>query len=69
MGEALAHRVNMKWMRWVAAALFVVLGVLTLLAGDGAVRVRGRRLARPPAVCPGDRPRHANARGVCVAAE
>ena len=34
MGEALAHRVNMKVMRWVAAALFVVLGVLALLAGD-----------------------------------
>lgn len=39
MGEALAHRVNMKWMRWVAAGLFVVLGVLTLLAGGAAVRV------------------------------
>ena len=35
MGEKLAHRVNMTYMRWVAAALFVVLGVLTLLAwGD-----------------------------------
>ncbi|HSD60653.1 MAG TPA: TMEM165/GDT1 family protein, partial [Burkholderiales bacterium] len=33
MGEALAHRVNMKWMRWVAAALFVVLGALTLYTG------------------------------------
>jgi len=33
MGEALAHRVNMKWMRWVAAALFIALGALTLLAG------------------------------------
>ena len=32
MGEALAQRVNMKAMRWVAAALFVVLGVLSLLA-------------------------------------
>jgi Ca2+/H+ antiporter, TMEM165/GDT1 family len=39
MGEALAHRVNMKWMRWVAAALFILLGGLTLLAGDDAVRV------------------------------
>jgi putative Ca2+/H+ antiporter (TMEM165/GDT1 family) len=38
MGEALAHRVNMKWMRWVAAGLFVLLGGLTLLAGDDAVR-------------------------------
>jgi len=32
MGERLAHRVNMEVMRWVAAALFVLLGVLTLLA-------------------------------------
>jgi putative Ca2+/H+ antiporter (TMEM165/GDT1 family) len=40
MGEALAHRVNMKWMRWVAAALFVLLGGLTLMAGDGALAVR-----------------------------
>ncbi len=40
MGEALAHRVNMKWMRWVAAALFVLLGVLTLLAGDAALAFR-----------------------------
>ncbi len=39
MGEALAHRVNMKWTRWVAAALFVVLGALTFLAGDDAVRL------------------------------
>jgi len=39
MGEALAHRINMKWMRWVAAALFIVLGGLTLLAGDDAVRL------------------------------
>jgi putative Ca2+/H+ antiporter (TMEM165/GDT1 family) len=39
IGEALAHRVNMKWMRWVAAALFVLLGGLTLLAGDDAVRM------------------------------
>jgi putative Ca2+/H+ antiporter (TMEM165/GDT1 family) len=30
LGEALAHRVNMKVMRWIAAGLFVVLGVLTL---------------------------------------
>jgi Ca2+/H+ antiporter, TMEM165/GDT1 family len=39
MGEALAHRVNVRWMRWVAAALFVVLGGLTFLAGDDAVRL------------------------------
>lgn len=32
IGEALAHRVNMKVMRWVAAALFALLGVIALLA-------------------------------------
>lgn len=31
LGERLAQRVNMKVMRWVAAALFFVLGVLTLV--------------------------------------
>jgi putative Ca2+/H+ antiporter (TMEM165/GDT1 family) len=39
LGEVLAHRVNMKWMRWIAAALFVALGILTLLAGDDALQV------------------------------
>ena len=39
LGEALAHRVNLQWMRWIAAALFVVLGILTLFAGDDALRV------------------------------
>jgi putative Ca2+/H+ antiporter (TMEM165/GDT1 family) len=32
IGEALAHRVNMKAMRWVAAALFALLGILALVA-------------------------------------
>ena len=32
IGEALAHRINMKAMRWVAAALFVILGILSLFA-------------------------------------
>jgi putative Ca2+/H+ antiporter (TMEM165/GDT1 family) len=32
IGEALASRVNMKIMRWVAAGLFVVLGLLALFA-------------------------------------
>ena len=32
MGEALAHRINMKVMRSIAAGLFVLLGVLALLA-------------------------------------
>ena len=49
MGEALAHRVNMKWMRWVAAALFIVLGGLTLLAGDDAVRLPPAGPGRPGA--------------------
>jgi putative Ca2+/H+ antiporter (TMEM165/GDT1 family) len=31
VGEALAHRINMRWMRWVAAGLFILLGALTLL--------------------------------------
>jgi Ca2+/H+ antiporter, TMEM165/GDT1 family len=52
MGEALAHRVNMKAMRWVAAALFVVLGGLTLLAGDDAVRV-APAAASPAGAAPG----------------
>ena len=34
LGETLARRVDMKWMRRAAAALFVLLGVLTLAAGD-----------------------------------
>jgi putative Ca2+/H+ antiporter (TMEM165/GDT1 family) len=34
LGETLAERINMKWMRWIAALLFVLLGVLTLVAGD-----------------------------------
>jgi putative Ca2+/H+ antiporter (TMEM165/GDT1 family) len=33
LGETLAHRVNMTWMRRIAALLFVLLGVLTLVAG------------------------------------
>ncbi len=32
IGEALTHRVNMTVMRWVAAALFALLGVIALLA-------------------------------------
>jgi putative Ca2+/H+ antiporter (TMEM165/GDT1 family) len=34
LGETLAQKVDMKWMRRLAAALFIVLGVLTLVAGD-----------------------------------
>lgn len=33
LGEALAQKVNMKAMRWIAATLFIVLGVLTLVWG------------------------------------
>jgi Ca2+/H+ antiporter, TMEM165/GDT1 family len=35
LGEALAERVNMMAMRWVAAGLFVLLGILALFAGTG----------------------------------
>lgn len=37
VGERLARRIDLKWMRWVAAASFLLLGVLTLLAGDTAL--------------------------------
>ena len=45
LGETLAHRINMKLVRWFAAALFVALGILTIVlpgdlfapGGDGAV--------------------------------
>jgi putative Ca2+/H+ antiporter (TMEM165/GDT1 family) len=36
LGRKLVQRVDMKWMRRIAAALFVLLGVLTIVAGDGA---------------------------------
>ena len=32
IGEALAHRINMQWMRWFAAASFVLMGCWTLLS-------------------------------------
>ena len=32
LGNTLSHRINMKVMRWVAAGLFVVLGILALFA-------------------------------------
>jgi len=31
VGEALAHRVPMKTVRWIAASLFVVVGIATLV--------------------------------------
>jgi putative Ca2+/H+ antiporter (TMEM165/GDT1 family) len=34
IGEVLARRVDMRYMRWAAAALFVLLGVLTLLTPE-----------------------------------
>jgi putative Ca2+/H+ antiporter (TMEM165/GDT1 family) len=40
IGAALAHRVNMKVMRWIAAGLFVVLGVLAMFAPLPGVRLR-----------------------------
>ncbi len=35
IGAALAERLNMKWMRRIAAALFVLLGVLVLVTMPG----------------------------------
>ncbi|WP_455367161.1 TMEM165/GDT1 family protein [Kaarinaea lacus] len=32
IGEALSQRINMKVMRWIAAGLFIVLGILSLFA-------------------------------------
>ena len=37
VGEALARRFNMRRLRWVAAALFVLLGALTLVAGEATL--------------------------------
>ncbi len=34
IGETLSRRLNLKYLRWAAAALFVALGLLTLLAAD-----------------------------------
>jgi putative Ca2+/H+ antiporter (TMEM165/GDT1 family) len=33
LGESLAHRIDMRIMRWIAAGLFVLLGILTLALG------------------------------------
>jgi putative Ca2+/H+ antiporter (TMEM165/GDT1 family) len=41
VGAALARRIDMRLMRWAAAALFVLLGVLTLFAGDISVAPAG----------------------------
>ncbi|MDO8736772.1 MAG: TMEM165/GDT1 family protein [Thermoleophilia bacterium] len=36
LGETMSHRVNMKYMRWAAAGLFMLLGMLTLFIGEDA---------------------------------
>ena len=41
VGATLAHRIDMRLMRWAAAALFLLLGVLTLLAADVSVAPAG----------------------------
>lgn len=38
MGEALARRANMKALRWTAAGLFVLLGILTLISNNDTIR-------------------------------
>jgi putative Ca2+/H+ antiporter (TMEM165/GDT1 family) len=40
LGERFARRVNMKYLRWAAAALFFVLGALTLAGGPAAMNSR-----------------------------
>jgi len=42
VGATLARHIDMRFMRWAAAALFLLLGVLTLLAGDVSVAPAGR---------------------------
>jgi putative Ca2+/H+ antiporter (TMEM165/GDT1 family) len=42
VGSALARRIDMRYMRWAAAALFVLLGVLTFFAGDLSVHPAAR---------------------------
>ncbi len=37
MGEALVQRVNMNAMRWIAAGLFVLLGILALFSGRALI--------------------------------
>jgi len=37
VGERLTHRINMKVMHWIAAALFIVLGILALFAPTSRV--------------------------------
>jgi Ca2+/H+ antiporter, TMEM165/GDT1 family len=34
IGKALADRINMRWMRWFAAASFVLMGLWSLAAGE-----------------------------------
>jgi len=36
LGETMAHRIDMKYMRWVAASLFILMGVLSLFFGENA---------------------------------
>lgn len=36
LGEALAHEVNMKVMRWIAASLFIALGIVALLSDSSS---------------------------------
>ncbi|HQQ76188.1 MAG TPA: TMEM165/GDT1 family protein [Thermoanaerobaculia bacterium] len=47
VGEALAHRIPMKTVRWIAATLFVAAGIATL-AGVGADRTQPRPPENPP---------------------
>lgn len=55
VGEALAHRVPMKMVRWIAAALFAAAGIATL-AGVGADRTQPRPPENPPERAPANSP-------------
>ncbi len=47
VGETLAHRLPMRTVRWVAAALFVAVGIASLIAAGGSSAPRPARTAQP----------------------
>jgi len=51
LGDTLAHRINMKLVRWFAATLFVALGILTIVL-PGDIFARGGDGAAPATPAP-----------------
>lgn len=51
LGDTLAHRIDMRLVRWIAAALFVALGVLTIVM-PGDLLARGADAPPPGAPAP-----------------